>query len=246
MSILITRPEPAASELVLRLKNIGKFAWALPLIQFTPGRELHYLPQRLQTLHHGDLVFLLSQQVVYFANPTLQNSIISWPKFLDYYAIGRSTALAMKNVTNLEVNYPHKRESSEELIRLNRLKKINGKNALILRGNTGRELLAETLVMRGVKVKYCECYQRHKKYYDGKIEGRRWRNIGITTLVVTSGEMLEQLFVMFTPIDRLQWLLRCRLLVVNERLAIQAAKLGWRNIDVAHGADNNSLIYALQ
>ncbi|QGY27528.1 uroporphyrinogen-III synthase [Pantoea cypripedii] len=246
MTILVTRPEPAASELVARLRTQGKLAWSLPLIEFTPGRDVDDLPQQLSELQPDDLVFLLSQQVVTFAHPALQRQGFSWPTQLDYYAIGRSTALALHTVSNLKVDYPHARETSEELVRLNRLQKVSGKRALILRGSPGRELLADTLTERGVDVRYCECYQRCEKYYDGAVEGRRWRDRGITTLVVTSGEMLQQLFGLFPPIDRREWLLHCRLLVVSERLATLAASMGWQDIDVADGADNDALLRALR
>lgn len=246
MTILVTRPEPAASELVSRLRTQGKLAWTLPLIEFTPGRDLGHLPQKLAALSPGDLVFLLSQQVVLFAHPALQHNALTWPETLDYYAIGRSTALALHTVSNLKVDYPHARETSEELVRLNRLQQVKGKRALILRGSPGRELLAETLLERGAEVEYCECYQRCEKNYDGAIEGRRWRDRGITTLVVTSGEMLQQLFALFPAIDRREWLLHCRLVVVSERLATQAAELGWQDIEVADGADNDALLRALR
>ncbi|MEG3128903.1 uroporphyrinogen-III synthase [Pantoea cypripedii] len=246
MTILVTRPEPAASELVARLRTQGKLAWSLPLIEFTPGRDVDDLPQQLSDLQPDDLVFLLSQQVVTFAHPALQHQGFTWPTQLDYYAIGRSTALALHTVSNLKVDYPHARETSEELVRLNRLQKVSGKRALILRGSPGRELLADTLTERGVDVRYCECYQRCEKYYDGAVEGRRWRDRGITTLVVTSGEMLQQLFGLFPPIDRREWLLHCRLLVVSERLATLAASMGWQDIEVADGADNDALLRALR
>ncbi|WP_277977906.1 uroporphyrinogen-III synthase [Pantoea endophytica] len=246
MTILVTRPDPAATELVSRLRSLGKLAWSFPLIEFTPGRDLIHLPNQLAALQTGDLVFLLSQQVVTFAQPALQQNATIWPEALNYYAIGRSTALALHTVSNLKVDYPHARETSEELVRLNRLQQISGKRALILRGSPGRELLAETLIERGVEVQYCECYQRCEKHYNGATEGRRWRDRGITTLVVTSGEMLQQLFSLFPPIDRREWLLHCRLVVVSERLATQAAELGWQDIDVADGADNDALLRALR
>lgn len=246
MTILVTRPEPAASELAERLCKLGKLAWTLPLIEFTPGRDLHRLPQQLAAMKPGDLVFLLSQQVVHFAHPALQHHTAAWPAALDYYAIGRSTALALHTVSHLQVDYPHAQETSEELIRLNRLRQVKGKCALILRGSPGRELLAETLIARGAEVQYCECYQRCEKLYDGALESQRWRDRGITTLVVTSGEMLQQLFALFPPIDRREWLLHCRLVVVSERLATQAAELGWQDIDVADGADNDALLRTLR
>ncbi|MXP56417.1 uroporphyrinogen-III synthase [Pantoea sp. Mhis] len=245
MNILVTRPEPYASELVARLQILGKPAWALPLITFIPGKDLKSLPQQLAQLQRGDLIFLMSRQVIKFIQSSLQHNKINWPTFVEYYTIGRYTALAIHNINNLNVYYPDAQETSEELVRLHSLQNITGKTALILRGSTGRELLGETLTMRGAKVNYCECYQRCKKYYDGIIEGQRWRALGINTVIVTSNEMLQQLLTLFPIVDRYEWLLSCRLLVVSERLAIQAVKLGWQNIDIANSANNDDLIHKL-
>jgi uroporphyrinogen-III synthase len=95
-------------------------------------------------------------------------------------------------------------------------------------------------------VSFAACYQRCQKYYDGPVEGRRWRDRGVSVLVVTSGEMLQQLFSLFPAVDREEWLLNCRLVVVSERLATLAAGLGWQDIQVADGADNDALLRALR
>ncbi|CAO95257.1 uroporphyrinogen-III synthase [Erwinia tasmaniensis] len=245
MSILVTRPAPAADELVSRLRLQGRVAWSFPLIEFTPGTQLDRLPDRLEALEAGDLVFILSQHVIHYAQPTFNRLESTWPASLNYYAIGRSTALAFHAASGRQVSWPHEQETSEILIQLPDLQVVTGKRALILRGNGGRELLAETLLNRGAKVEFIECYQRCNKHYHGAEEGRRWRNQGIDTLVVTSGEMLQQLYSLFTDIDRDEWLLHCRLVIVSERLATLARKLGWANIDVADGADNDALLRAI-
>jgi uroporphyrinogen-III synthase len=188
------------------------------------------------------MVFILSQQVIHYA----QHAIKAWPGELDYYAIGRSTALAFHTASGRQVTWPHAHETSEELIQLNTLQQITGKRALILRGDPGRELLAETLTRRGAEVTFAACYQRCQKHYDGPVEGRRWRDRGVSVLVVTSGEMLQQLFSLFPAVDREEWLLNCRLIVVSERLATLAAGLGWQDIQVADGADNDALLRALR
>ena len=246
MNILVTRPSPAAEQLVSRLRGCGHVAWALPLIEFTPGTQLDILPKRLQALQPGDLVFALSQQAVHYAHPAIKQAGMHWPAHLAYYAIGRKTALALHAASGHDVIWPHEQEISEVLIQLPELQHVAGKRALLLRGNGGRTLLAETLHRRGAQVEFIECYQRSAKHYHGAEEGRRWRDRGVDTLVVTSGEMLQQLYALFPVVDRDAWLLRCRLVVVSERLAAQARAAGWTDICVAEGADNDALLRVLK
>ena len=246
MSILVTRPSPAGEQLVSRLRALGQVAWSFPLIEFSPGRELSALADRINTLQEGDLLFALSQHAVEFANAQLQQQSLSWTTAPRYFAIGRSTALALHTVSGADVRYPLDREISEVLLQLPELQNIAGKNALILRGNGGRELLGATLTERGARVTFCECYQRSAKHYDGAEEAMRWQSRGVTTLVVTSGEMLQQLWSLIPQWYREQWLLHCRVVVVSERLALQARELGWQEIQVADSADNDALLRALQ
>ncbi|MCI1898680.1 MAG: uroporphyrinogen-III synthase [Enterobacter sp.] len=246
MSILVTRPSPAGEQLVSRLRTLGQVAWSFPLIEFSPGRELPTLFDHLSTLQEGDLVFALSQHAVEFAHAHLQQHAHTWPIAPRYFAIGRTTALALHTVSGIDVRYPLDREISEVLLQLPELQTIAGKRALILRGNGGRELLGETLTARGADVTFCECYQRCAKYYDGAQEAMRWKARGVNTLVITSGEMLHQLWSLVPEWYRDNWLLRCRLLVVSERLANLARELGWQDILIAENADNDALLRALQ
>ena len=246
MSILVTRPSPAGEQLVSRLRALGQVAWSFPLIEFSPGRELSMLVDQMNALQEGDLIFALSQHAVEFAHAQLQQAGRDWPTAPRYFAIGRTTALALHTVSGTDVRYPLDREISEVLLQLPELQNIAGKNALILRGNGGRELLGATLTERGARVTFCECYQRSAKHYDGAEEAMRWQSRGVTTLVVTSGEMLQQLWSLIPQWYREQWLLHCRLVVVSERLALQARELGWQEIQVADSADNDALLRALQ
>lgn len=242
MSILVTRPAPQGDALVTRLRAMGREAWSFPLIEFSPGRELNLL---IPALAKSDLVFALSQHAVAFAHAHLQQQGASWPTHPAWFAIGRTTALALHTVSGVNVRYPQDREISEILLQLPELQTVAGKQALILRGNGGRELLAATLRERGAEVTLCECYQRCAKHYDGAEEGMRWQSRGISTLVITSGEMLQQLWSLIPQWYRESWLLQCRVVVVSERLAHLARELGWRDISVADGADNDALLRAL-
>lgn len=160
MSILVTRPSPAGEELVSRLRTLGQVAWHFPLIEFSPGRQLPQLADQLAALGESDLLFALSQHAVAFAQSQLHQQDRKWPRLPTYFAIGRTTALALHTVSGQKILYPQDREISEVLLQLPELQNIAGKRALILRGNGGRELIGDTLTARGAEVTFCECYQR--------------------------------------------------------------------------------------
>ena len=191
MSILVTRPSPAGEELVSRLRTLGQVAWHFPLIEFSPGRQLPQLADQLAALEESDLLFALSQHAVAFAQSQLHQQDRKWPRLPDYFAIGRTTALALHTVSGQKILYPQDREISAE-------------------------------------------------------EAMRWQSREVTTVVVTSGEMLQQLWSLIPQWYREHWLLHCRLLVVSERLAKLARELGWQDIKVADNADNDALLRALQ
>ena len=110
MSILVTRPSPAGEQLVSRLRALGQVAWSFPLIEFSPGRELSTLADQMNTLQEGDLLFALSQHAVEFAHAQLQPQGLFWPTAPRYFAIGRTTALALHTVSGADVRYPLDRE----------------------------------------------------------------------------------------------------------------------------------------
>lgn len=245
MSILVTRPSPAGEQLVNRLRACGKSAWHLPLIDFTPGNDLPNLSQCLGELSSCDLLFIVSTHAINYAHYWLMRQGISWPSKLHYFAIGRSTGIRLHGLSGLPVSYPDMGETSEDLLRMPALTRIYGKHALILRGNSGRELLDQTLRQRGVQTTYCECYRRSLIQYDGEEQGQRMQTLGIDTLVITSSEMLQQFYTLMPEYYRRVWLTQCRLMVVSERLAMLARQLGWTDIVVANAANNDALMRVL-
>lgn len=232
--------------LVNKLRACGKVAYHAPLINFSPGRDLVNLPQTLLQLNIGDLVFVLSKHSVIYAESVMGSAGLAWPSHVSYYAIGRASGLALHRISGLPVAYPHGREISETLLMLPSLQQLKSKQALILRGNGGRGLLGDTLRKRGFIINYNECYRRSPIYYDGNQQSIRWQQDGIDTLVVTSGEMLHQLYTLVPNYYRSLWLLRCCLVVVSERLAILGYNLGWSTIRIADSADNNALMRMLR
>lgn len=69
-------------------------------------------------------------------------------------------------------------------------------------------------------------------------------SLGITTLVVTSGEQLAHLFNNVTP-EQQQWLVTCHLLVPSARIASQAKQLGFSQLTQVESAANATLFNTL-
>lgn len=244
MSILITRPNPAGQALVQRLLDAGKMAFQAPLIKIEAGRELPLLETKLKWLRSSDYLFLLSKNAVSYANWQLNQLQQPWSDTLFYYGIGQSTALEFQRVSNLMIHYPEHGETSEDLLELPALNQVENKRVLLLRGNGGRDLLATTLRQRGAIVDECECYQRLLIHYDPDAFSLQWESAQVDTLVVTSGEILQQLFDLVVE-SKKAWLLHCHLIVVSKRLATIAEALGWKDITIAESANNDALFRAL-
>lgn len=241
MSILVTRPSPFGELLVEKLLKNGIEAFHTPLITFGPGDELDKLPAYLNDLGSKDIVIVASQHAVHYAS----KKKCAWPTDIEYLAIGQKTASMLKKIIRSAVGYPQGREISEELLKLHQLQHVAGKKVLILRGNGGREFLAKALIKRGADVIFCECYQRHMINYDGEAICQHWQKLKIDKLVITSGEMLQQLYDL-APANYRSWLLSCYMIVASERLAAKARSLGWRQCQVADNADNDALFRAVQ
>lgn len=244
MRVLITRPEPTGSELIAAINERGGEAFSLPLIRIGPGAELNSLGSRIKLLDKNDLVFLLSKNAVWYADLALRQAGLNWSDKPSYYGIGGSTGQYFKALTGHTIHWSVHGETSEILLTLPELQVLNGKRALLLRGNGGREFLASTLRSRGAQVEYCECYTRHPIFYDKTEFNLKWVNTGITDIVISSGQMLALLNELIAENTK-EWWFNRRLLVVSQRIADQARQDGWRKVCVANSADNNALLEAL-
>lgn len=246
MNILITRPSPDGEKLVNKLLSIGKFAYHLPLIYFSPGSTLSLLKKKLSFLSQGDLLFIVSQHAVQYAHLQLLNTQTHWPTTITYYTIGYKTSLKMYTLSGIKSKYPKNQETSENLLQFPELiNNISGRRALILKGNNGRNLLQNTLRKRGVSVFCCECYTRKLHKYNSIEQYNRMIMLNITVIVVTSSEILNQLYYLIPQDYRTTWLIRCRLIVVSPRLASLAQKLGWKDIIITNSANNNVILINL-
>ena len=246
MNVLVTRPDERGTMLVNMLAEQHIFALHQPFFHIEAGRELPQLPSALSRLKSGDYVFPVSKNAVDFANNTLKQVGHRWRADLNYIAVGQGTAHYFCSLCEQAVIYPLKSENSEGLLELPQLAELTGKTILILRAETGREYFPEQARLRGAEIQTLECYQRVA--INGALNEQisLAKRAGIDTIVLTSGEMLNAL-VQHTDEQDHDWLFKCRLVVVGQRLARLAVLLGWQQQDIwiSEKADNHSLFELL-
>lgn len=237
---LVTRPSPEGQELCKALSQHGIPALHQPLIKIEAGRQYSELAGRIQ---QAQIIIAVSQHAVYWANHALEKVEQKWPTSIRYVAIGQKTAHKLSKVTQQKVHYPEVSDS-EHLLTMTELTNVGQKRILILRGNGGRDLIYSTLAEHGALVEHCEAYQRIEVAFNVDKSTQQWQQFGVDTLVVTSGEQLNQFVRSLSP-RHLVWLRQLRLVVPSQRIVEMAQHNGFQHIINSQGAANPDLLRAL-
>jgi uroporphyrinogen-III synthase len=159
MKILITRPEPKATELSIMLKNNGIDTEVVPLLDIHPIDSKIWQAELAKINAIDALIFVSTNAVECFMSGEIDPNL----KNLPAYALGQSTATLLKKHGFQQIFYPSLDENSEALLQLPQLQNVLGQRFLIIRGTTGREFLAKTLKSLGAHVEYLPVYQNHRR-----------------------------------------------------------------------------------
>lgn len=168
-----------------------------------------------------------------------------WPQLpvgIDYYAVGGATAETLHARLGVRVHVPPPRageDTSEALLTLGSLRELDGQRVLLVAGEGGRALLAETLTERGARVTRLAAYRRRLETPSPDMQSRL-ADGDFRALVVSSGELLEHLARWSTETT-----LNQPLIVSSRRLATLAYDLGFRTLVVAPGATPAALAEAV-
>ena len=161
-----------------------------------------------------------------------------WPENLCFFAVGASTGDILQKA-GLAVTIP-KEARTEGLLALYELNHVVDNVIVIIKGFGGRELLYDTLLARGAKVAEWEVYKRVK--LDTPISTQDWHATQIRCIIATSGEVIQAAFDYF----EVNWLKTLNWIVVSQRTADIASKLGVTQIDISRDASDQALIQCAQ
>jgi uroporphyrinogen-III synthase len=238
--ILVTRPAAQAASLAARIAAHDGEAIRFPLIDVAPPEDWQAVDEAAARLDGFALVVFISPNAVGYGLERLL-SRKAWPRDLAAVAMGPETARRLARAGLPKVIVPRGPYDSETLLALDPLQaeRVAGRAVLILRGDGGRELLAETLRARGARVECVACYRRAPPA-DGTPVVSLLRNNALDAISLSSSEGLRNL-VQLLDTDSRERLARLPVFVPHQRIADEAARLGLCRV-VLTGATDNGLV----
>ena len=181
LGVLVTRPAHQAGELVAAIEAAGGRAIRFPTIEIVPRNDAD-VERDAADLGEPDIVIFVSANAVRFG--------LGYAGSASVAAVGPATAAAIEAAGRDVDIRPAEGFDSEHLLAEAALEDVGGKTVRIVRGNSGRELIADTLRGRGAIVEYLAVYERRAPAADtGEIE-RAWQ--AMFDLNVMSGVRLSR------------------------------------------------------
>jgi len=243
--LLLTRPADESAALGDVLAQVGIFSSSLPLLEIEPIPVSDTMCAAIQRLDRCCAVIVVSKPAARIG-VELVSQYWPQPPVLKWFSVGAATAQILED-GGLDVTCPAEGDDSEALLELAQLREAITRpdpKVLIMRGEGGRELLAERLRELGASVEYLELYRRGLPSYPLAALSDRIVAERLNGLVVSSGQGFEHLH----QLAGAAWpqLARLPLFVPSPRVAELARAAGAQTVVDCRGASAAALLTALR
>lgn len=225
IGVLVTRPAHQAGPLCDLITAAGGKPICFPTLAIRDTSDSPAVNTLLARLSDYQLAIFISPNAVRYGLAAITRHG-GLPPGLRLATVGNASAIALqRELGRLPDIVPKDNYDSEALLALPALQQIYGHHILILRGEGGRELLAETLRQRGASVDYAEVYRRERP--EPCSAEQDWLEKA-DIITITSSEALQNLIAM-TPAELRPRLLGKPLVVISKRTAQLAEELGFHH-----------------
>ena len=232
--ILVTRPFKQANMLARLIEQQGGEVILLPVIDIVPVDVVEW--QMWQPQQTDWLMFVSPNAVACFM-AGYQGHL---PKHIKLVAAGEGTAQAMRE-HGLQVDLqPELSNGSEGLLPLPQWHQMHQQQVVIVRGDGGRELMADTLRARGATVTYLEVYRRQLPVVSASVLQQACLADWLT---VTSVNGVKNLLHLLSA-KRLE-ILEKPLLVVSNRIRDFAIEQGFKRVYVSSDVSDIAMVQRL-
>jgi len=249
-SVVITRPRAQCDSLAQAVAAAGRTPVLLPLLEIAPLVDQSQLAAVLADLERYALVAFVSPNAIDAAFAHVSH----WPRQVALAVLGEGSraALARHGLTtgNATILGPldPTRSDSENLLASLDLAALAGKQVLIVRGESGRELMAGGFRAAGASVTVVPAYRRSVPLLTPAL-GDTLRTLLATPndWIITSSEALRGLFDLLeqlggTFVTQMQ---QQHVVVPHARIAATAQALGLAHVTLT-GSGDERLLAALQ
>ncbi|MDA0650125.1 MAG: uroporphyrinogen-III synthase [Proteobacteria bacterium] len=236
-TVVLTRPQSDSERLAVALKADGIHTVILPVMAISAlsDGELAAPP----TLDQHAVCVFISANAVRFGLWALLPRLTEAPSIMTI-AVGAKTrqCLAEQGIDAVMPDRP----DSEGVLAMAELDASQAREVVIVKGEGGRELLANQLRQRGAQVTEWSCYRRC------------WPDVDLTPLAdsntprvfqASSGEVLTRLSELLAG-EHSGDLFQSTVIVPSERVAAMASNLGWQRVICAQDASDHGFADALR
>lgn len=239
ITVLVTRPAHQADNLCALVSAAGMQAVRFPLLAI---EGLSILAIDLEQTPVYDWWIFMSANAVSFALNGNDGKIRHLCGCANVAAVGQATAKALSEQGITVALVPNAGFNSEALLAAPELQQVAGKRFLCVRGQGGREILAETLHERGAQVDYLEVYRRVAVSHDLTQVQSLVDAQALNVIQLTSGEALTHLLRLFEQTKYLESLREIPIVVISERLQQQALASGFKRVAVSANPGDTAVI----
>ncbi|NWL79380.1 uroporphyrinogen-III synthase [Pseudomonas taiwanensis] len=244
--LLLTRPVEECEALAAALAEQQVFSSSLPLLAIEPLETSPEQHRLILQLDRYCAVVVVSKPAARLGLDLIDRYWPKPPANQHWFSVGAATGALLED-HGLPVSWPAVGDDSEALLALPQLAgalSVQDPRVLIMRGEGGRDFLADRLRGQGVAVDYLELYRRCLPDYPAGTLAHRVESERLNGLVVSSGQGLENL----QRLAGAAWpeLTRLTLFVPSPRVAEQAVETGAKNVVDCRGASAAALLAALR
>lgn len=244
-SILVTRPAGQGQALCAGAQKLGFEAHRQPLLALQPLESLSgQSRQHLLDLDLYQHIIFISANAVRYGLSCIDDYWPQLPVGLTWYAIGTSTA-GLLSERGLNPVTPGSQMSSEGLLAVPELERVEGARILIVKGEGGRDTLRNSLIGRGARVDELACYRRS---CPSLLPGQLAANLvdwGVQLILISSGEGLQNLLALLSTEESTKFR-DIGLVVPSLRVERMAREAGFTQVSRTSNASDEAVLEFLQ
>lgn len=250
-TVVITRPLAQCDALARAVEALGRKPVLLPLLEISALDDTSALEAELAHLDAFAMVAFVSPNAIDSAFAHVKQ----WPPGVTIAVVGEGSraALAKHGVTdaNATILSPRdpSRSDSENLLQSIDLTALAGKRVLIVRGQSGRELMADGLRAAGAEVSTVAAYRRSVPPLSASMAATLTALLASSNdWIITSSEALRGLMALVRELDSdgaVAKMQQQHLIVPHARIAETANTLGLTRLTLT-GSGDERLLAALQ